>query len=192
MMPASKILVAVIVIVASTTALAARQQKPVVTGDVNSDYARPPETMARLVASADVIVQAVVTGNRNVVYEHGGHSQAKTEYTLQVIDSIKGTLQAGRLVTLLRSGGDIDAGSEIRRSVEPGFMPFHRGEQYLVFLHWNAGLNVYEVIYGPNGVFQINAGTVSAIGKSPLSLSLHGQPLIGVATNAKNLLRGAR
>ncbi len=39
-----------------------------------------------------------------------------------------------------------------------GFQPFKAGSEAVLFLEWNPALNVYEIVGGPYGAFEINQG----------------------------------
>ena len=169
-------LAVVVQVLAATGTLAA--QKPVITGQVISEYEPSPETLDGLLHSADAVVRGTVTAMRNTPQTDGqGHFAAKTEYTLTLTEIVNGRvgLAQGTSVTVVREGGDVDLGDKISRSVDPAFAPFQIGEQYILFLHWNGYLSKYQVNWGPDGAFHVSAGLVETMGRAPLSRQLHGQ-----------------
>jgi hypothetical protein len=152
------------------------QQKPVVEYDVFVDYQRPPSTLAALTNAADLVVVGSIASTRNIVNNETGHESASTEVRLSVMTVLKGSgVTRGNIVPILRPGGDVDLGDKIRRSTERGFPRFQVGDRYLLFLHWNALLGVYEVFYGPNGAFQLVADKLRAIGTSGLAKQYDGR-----------------
>jgi len=166
------------------------EQKPVVEFPIFVDYVQPPSTFKEFASAADLVLTGSIASTRYVVESEAGRQRVSTDVQFTIAMVVKGSgVSPGGTVTILRTGGDLDVGDTIRRSTEQGFPRFQVGEQYLLLLHWNPALSVYNVMYGPNGAFQIASDMVRSLGVSRLSQQYDGRL---VSTLIEDIRRGMR
>ena len=169
----------------------AGEQKPVVEYPIFVDYLLPPSTFKEFATAADLVVTGSIASTRYVIENEAGRQRVSTDVQFAIAMVIKGSgLGPGNTVTILRPGGDVDLGDTIRRSTEPGFPRFQAGDQYLLLLRWNAILSVYNVMYGPNGTFQIVSDRIRSLGMSGLSKQCDGQPVSAVIQDIRRGMSG--
>ena len=142
---------------------------------------------------ADLVVTGSIAASRYVVESEAGRQSVSTDVQFTIATVIKGSGHGpDTTVSILRRGGDVDLGDTIRRSTQPGFPRFEVGEQYLLFLQWNAFPSAYEVMYGPNGTFKIVSDSVRSVGMSALSKQYDGQPVSSVIRDIRLGIGGPR
>jgi hypothetical protein len=151
--------------------------KQIDTMPVYIDYAPTPATLEELVQATKVVVFARVENTGRLEPRYGPENQRhlETEYELRLLDVLKTddqNLVAGESLVVRRTGGELDEGDRVRRSIDPAFPLFRKGEEYILFLEKPANDSTYMVAYGPNGAFEVTAdGTVRPRGRSLMAAS---------------------
>jgi hypothetical protein len=128
--------------------------------------AYPTATLEDLVTMSDTIVVGQVQGNRSVLSDD--ETNLSTDYTVIVerviMSSATGSKGVGPTIVVRRPGGvlTVPEGFSIV-SEESGFTPFNDGDRLLWFLGSDPKANVYQIAYGPQGVFKITGNTASQV-----------------------------
>jgi len=73
-------------------------------------------------------------------------------------------------------GGQHEENGQLVRSAEEGFETFQQGGEYLLFLSWAARKGEFEIMYGPNGAYQLEqSGVVRPLGKAEVAVNQQGK-----------------
>jgi len=123
------------------------------------------KNLAQLVTEAEQIFVGSVASVQSRKLPNGA---IVTDFRFSDVQFIKGESTATDIV-LLALGGEVDG---LRLEI-PGLPQFQRGGRYLVFSSGN-GKDMFPVVGGPAGMFQIIAGTG---GGGPIVLNSSGMPL---------------
>jgi len=123
------------------------------------------KNLAQLVVEAEQVFIGTVVSAQSRKLPNGA---IVTDFRFSDVQLIKGDT-AGTDIVLLALGGEVDG---LRLEI-PGLPQFQRDSRYLVFSSGN-GKDIFPVVGGPAGMFQIAAG---ASGGNPIVLTSSGMPL---------------
>lgn len=157
--------------VLSGLAVAPQSSKPVRSETLNIDYARTPPTVEEAVGSAAAVIVGSIRESRNHP-ANGGKYIDRTLLTVDVSDVIAsdGRVVAPSTIEVVRFGAETDKGDYIDRKEEAGFPKLSNGQEYVIFLGWNASTSEYMLWHGPEGAYQLAPdGSVVPSGRSLLA-----------------------
>jgi hypothetical protein len=145
------------------------------------DYEAPPTQLVQFAANVDSVVAVRIESIRfeSPVDTKSGRPRDVTRYDVRVMDTLNSHPQLPQsqgILTITRSGGHHLEGGRTITSAEQGFEPFVQGGEYVLFLQWNMRRNDYDIAYGPDGSFELQAsGTIRSLGRSEMAKLQAGQ-----------------
>jgi hypothetical protein len=108
-----------------------------------------------------------------------GRADDVTKYDLRIVATFKPrtTLPPnGGTLTITRKGGQHTENGRVVRTAVVGFEDFQANETYVLFLSWNNRTNEFDIIFGPDGSYELlPTGTVKALGQSDVARAQHGK-----------------
>jgi hypothetical protein len=130
---------------------------------VFEDNIKTPPTLAGLAAAADAIATVKVVGKefKSVNNPRTGRVKDTTQYDLEIVDVVKpyayGGLSPNGRISIERPGGQHEEKGRLVQSVLQGSPPMVEGSEYVMFFTWNNYSRRFDVAYGPDGTFGVDA-----------------------------------
>jgi hypothetical protein len=125
-----------------------------------------PVDLPDLVKESDLIARVVVLDDGR---SHLSKNQRAihSDYTVQVIDQLflRRTLKPATKIVVTKPGGTMNIEGYQIQSLEADFPAFQAGEEYVLFLKFDATADQYVVPYGAQGAFRNLGGLVEQVSK---------------------------
>jgi len=151
------------------------QGKPVRSEPIFTEFKAPPDSLADMIAEAELVARGRVVGQTSRDRSDAGLT--RTTYRVKILDvlRISPDRESADTIEVVRSGGVRDRGTYVEHSHQVGFPAFDDGREYLLFLVWNKALNSWVPAYGPDSAFDLTSGVADTAGTSKVALTLKGK-----------------
>lgn len=179
-----------ILVAGAAAAVGVSQQKSVKEVPLIMNYAERPRTLEDATARAHAIVRARVVGSqfRRRRERPDAPADVNTAYGLNVLEVLKRDPRLPIPTEVLREGGDLETAEGILTIVEEGFPAFQPGDEYLLFLYWNANLRAYQMIFGVDGAYRVTPDNrIHGLGRGVLAKQYTGQNAREVADRIRQI-----
>ena len=128
------------------TAEPAQSRKPVIDSPIVADPYNMPSTLEGLIDRADAVVIARIKRARDVSAQ-----QARTDYEIQLVETIKAHQELTASPVVCRAIGTVEKPNRIVRVFQPNFPGFQPGAEYLLFLGWDETKRCFYPDFGAAG-----------------------------------------